>query len=259
MILSKLTPAETLLIKDGSQASVKELLKYTLMDLLLKQVLMIENVERHQPNMRDAARTYKYVSIGKNFNGYAALPHELAFLSTFQRNCDTRMLFRNCVQVGYQNAGSKTRLHRLIITSPELFEAFSASWLEKIFGLYNYTSHGLQLQKQVELELSGIAQVLRDSDANERKVVVESLKSIGGNLFLLQVVDFALLREIDEELSKQLAYHDNTGGGCSSTWICFDTCNDDFDNSCSSDSGDSSGCSSGDSGCGGGCGGCGGD
>ena len=38
-ILSKLSPAETLLIKDGNRTSFKDLLKYTLADLILKKVL----------------------------------------------------------------------------------------------------------------------------------------------------------------------------------------------------------------------------
>lgn len=142
MLLSKLTPAETLLLKDGSQAPVRELLKYTFMDLLLKQVLITEDVER-QLNQRDPIRTYKYVSTGENFRKHNILPHELTFLLPYRKNQDTRMLFRNCVQVGYENARSKRVLHKVIRLSPALQNAFTASLIQKVFGEYDYTGHGL--------------------------------------------------------------------------------------------------------------------
>ena len=42
--LSQLTPAETLIILKDKDTRLKEVLKVTLMDLLLKQVLKIEEV-----------------------------------------------------------------------------------------------------------------------------------------------------------------------------------------------------------------------
>jgi len=94
---------------------------------------------------------------------------------------------------------------------------------------------------------------------NEKEKAMEKLKMIGGNVFLLYGLNFAVLREIDEAFSKELMQPE-AGGGCGGGWVTFDTYGSDFDSSCSADSSDSgSGCSSGDSGCGGGCGGCGGD
>lgn len=255
MLLSKLTPAETLLIRDGNQVPVKELLKHTFMDLLLKQVLMTEDVER-QRHMRDPVTTYKYVSAGKNFKGYASLPHELAFLLPFQRNSDTRLLFKNCVQVSYENARSKNALHRAIRSSPALQDAFSVSLLQKIFGSYDYTDIGLELKSLVAEEMRQLEQELAVLMVNDKEKAIEKLKIIGGNVFLLNGLNFIVLKEIDEAFSRELIWQEGSGG-----WMSFNTYSDDFDSSCSADSGDSnsSGCSSGDSGCGGGCGGCGGD
>jgi hypothetical protein len=257
MLLSKLTPAETLLIRDGDEVSVKELLKYTFMDLLVKQVLMTEDVER-QLNMRDPVRIYKYVSPGKNFSQYTSLPHELPFLLPFRRNSDNRLLFKNCVQVGYENVESKRALHKAIRLLPSLHNAFSASLLEKVFGEFSYTDRGLELKRQVEEEIKQLERELTVLMVNDREKAMEKLKPIGGNVFLLHALNFTVLREIDEAFSKELT-RQGGGGGCGGGWTTFDTYSSDFDSSCSSDSGDSSGCSSGDSGCGGGCGGCGGD
>jgi hypothetical protein len=255
MLLSKLTPAETLLIRHGDQVSVTELLKYTLMDLLLKQVLMMDKVER-QLNKRDPVREYKYVSVGKNFGHYANLPHELPFLLPFQKNSDRRLLFRSSVQIGYENAQSQRALQRAVRSSPLLQDVFSASFFERIFGIFEHTAKGLELKNQVEREMRQMEQKLPDLIANDREKALEALKIIGGNVFLLHGLDFELLKEIDEALAKEVR-QDQGGGGCGGCgWTTFDTYSGDFNTSCSSDSsGDSSGCSSGDGGCGGGCGG----
>lgn len=261
MLLSKLTPAETLLIKDGSQAPVRELLKYTFMDLVLKQVLITEDVER-QYNQRDPVRIYKYVSVGENFKQHNILPHELTFLLPYRKNQDTRMLFRNCVQVGYENARSKRALHKAIRLSPALQDAFTASLMQKIFGEYDYTNRGLVLKQQVESEIRQLERELPALIASDREKAMEKLRIIGGNVFLLQGLNFAVLKVIDEAFAE--AFVPESASSCGGTWTTFNTFSDDFDSASDSDSsgcsaGDGSGCSAGDSGCGGGCGGCGGD
>lgn len=250
-----------MLLKDGSQAPVRELLKYTFMDLLLKQVLVTEDVER-QLNMRDPVRTYKYVSAGENFRKYNMLPHELTFLLPYRRNQDTRMLFRNCVQVGYENARSKRALHKVIRLSPALHNAFTASLIQKVFGEYDHTASGLVLKQQVESEMRQLERELPALIANDREKAMETLRIIGGNVFLLQGLNFAVLKVIDEVFAEE--FIPESTSSCSGSWTTFNTYSDDFDSASDSDSsgcssGDSSGCGSGDSGCGGGCGGCGGD
>ncbi|MHB1278691.1 MAG: hypothetical protein ACYC1Q_09845, partial [Bacteroidia bacterium] len=73
--LSKFLPAETLLLLEDKNASIKELLKITFMDLLLKQVLELTTISK-QASRREAVRYYKYVNRGKNFGKYTALKHE---------------------------------------------------------------------------------------------------------------------------------------------------------------------------------------
>ena len=119
--LSNLTPAETLVIRNGELTPLKDLLKCTLMDLLLKQVLTIENIER-QPSPRDPIRTYKYIAAGNNFSTYKPRLHEMVFISPFQKNSELRILFRNLVKVGYQNAKSERNYYSYLIQSDSLKE-----------------------------------------------------------------------------------------------------------------------------------------
>jgi hypothetical protein len=258
MILSKLTPAETLLVRNGKEATLKDMLKYTLMDLLLKQVLIIEEVER-QPSKRDLIRVYKYISVGKKFSAYKCMPHELVFLFAYRKNSSIRILFRNCVKIGYENAQSGKEFNKLIMSSRELKNAFSISLLKKMFSDgFSYTDKGTQFKIQLENEIQYLEQHLRKEIDNDKRRVIETLKQIGGNIFLLNGMEFSLLKEIDDELLKEFN-RPEVSSGCG-TWTTFETYDHDFDSSCSSDTGGSAcsgdgGCSSGCSGCGG----CGGD
>ena len=117
--LNKLTPAETLLIRSGPATHLKDLLKYTLMDLIYKQVLELEEM-KIQTDLQNSFKTYRYIRIGKKFHNYTGLAHEKVFLSPFLQNNILKLLFDNAVRIGYENAGSPMRYSALILISDTL-------------------------------------------------------------------------------------------------------------------------------------------
>ncbi|HYC85155.1 MAG TPA: hypothetical protein VEB86_08025 [Chryseosolibacter sp.] len=259
MNLTKLTPAETLLITQGDKAGKQELLKYTFMDLLLKEVLTIDHVER-RPDGREV-RTYKYIYAGKRFKAYAGLAHEMIFLAAFHKSKGMGMLFQHCVKMGYENARSEKSLQKKISTSPMLSRAFSRSLWTDLLGGIAYTDIGTDLKREVERELLDLKSTIAQEMAANRNKAIEKLRAIGGNILLIGGLEFTLMKEIEEELMKELKKSEPVlvdTGGCGT----FMTYSHEFDNSCGADSngwGGDSGCSSGDSSCGSGCGGgCGG-
>ena len=112
--LHKFTPAETLLIRSGPATPLRDLLKYTLMDLMYKQVLELEEM-KIQTDLRNAFKTYRYIRIGKKFHDYTSLAHEHVFLSPFLQNSILKLLFDNAVRIGYENAVSPTRYLSMIL------------------------------------------------------------------------------------------------------------------------------------------------
>lgn len=256
--LSRLTPAETLIILTGDKTPLSELLKYTFMDLLLKQVLAIREVQR-QASSRDPIRVHKYVVTGSNYGNYQAKPHEPVLLSIFQTNPESSVLFRNLVKIAYQNAKNERRYYPQLTTSPNLKDALSTSLFQRIAGKFSYTQKGLVIKKEIQNEFSEIEKSYSKQLTTDRIQALELLKSIGGNIFLFKALEFEISKEFEKEIFEEMAKR-NTGTGCSTgCWTDFGHYSDSFDSSCSSDSG--TGCSGGDSGCSGcsGCGGCGGD
>lgn len=255
-LLQTLTPAESLLLRKGDITPQSEMLKVTLLDLLLKKVLVITTTER-QSNSRDPIRISQYVSVGENFYTYQALPHERVFLSDFEKSHDLRMLFKDCVKVAFQNSRSEKNLRKAVRSTPSLQGMFEESWLGRLTGVFDYTDKGFQQRVQLDKEIQHMEEIIPNLLLTNRDLAMEELRKIGGNIFLLYNLGIKMLKEIEEEFLKNIpvpAESSGSGGGCAT----FMSYSNDFDSSCSSDSGSDGGGSSGDGGCGSGCGGCGG-
>lgn len=253
--LSQLTPAETLIILKDKDTRLKEVLKVTLMDLLLKQVLKIEEVYKHTGGTNEQ-RLYEYVETGKNFRFYNPLPHENVFLEIFQKNEDYRFLFRHVVKVGYENAKSYNYFHKLTRKSHNISDCFKENFISDLIGFSFKTSKHELLRRELQKEINQLEIQLPKITQNDREKALEILKEIKGNIFLLSTIEFDLLKQIDQTISTEMNRQSDNSFGCSGcSWSYFESYSESFDSSCSGDGGSSDGGCSGCSGCGG----CGGD
>lgn len=253
--LSQLTPAETLIILKDKDTRLKEVLKVTLMDLLLKQVLKIEEVYKHTGGTNEQ-RLYEYVETGKNFRFFNPLPHENVFLEIFQKNEVYRYLFRHVVKVGYENAKSYNYFHKLIRKSHNISDCFKENFIFDLIGFSFKTSKHEPLKKELQKEINQLEIQLPKIIQNDKEKALEILKEIKGNIFLLSTIEFDLLKQIDQTISTEMNRQSDNSFGCSGcSWSYFESYSESFDSSCSGDGGSSDGGCSGCSGCGG----CGGD
>lgn len=262
--LAQLSPAETITVLQGPGTKISDLLKFTLMDLLLKKVLRIENVE-YQSSLRDPVRQVKYISVGKGHSKYPVKTYENVFLGVFQKDLNARILFGNLIKIAYERIGSKHGYLSLFVTSMKLKEVFAKSFRNRIFGGFSYSEKGLIIKKEIEKEIAELEVTLPRIIASDKTKGLAILRSMGGNIFLLKGIDFVIAKEIDEEFFRAISKQNSENSSCGTAvcWVDFDHYSRTFDSSCSADSITEGGCS-GDSGCGGdsgcsGCGGCGGD
>jgi len=254
--LSELTPAE-IFILTKEDVTHQELLKITFIDLLLKNVLKTFEVHR-QPHIQEEIRIYKYIRIGQNFKNYKSKNHEKFFLSTFDKDLEIEILFRNLVKIGYQKSRTLSNFKNELIKTPTLKKCFSQNIIQIIFGGYSFTEFGTELKRKIEKEIQNLNSELSGLNNIDNQKAIELIKVIGGNIFLLENIDYELLNQIDSDLATEMNRKEtnNDGSGCSGCGWTFDNYSSNFDSGCSSDSG--CGGDSGCSGCGG-CGGCGGD
>lgn len=277
-LLSKLTPAETILIRDCSDAQLKSLLKFTFMDLLLKKVIKIVEVDK-QPHPRDEVRTYTYIESGKNFSLYTPKNHELIFISPFIKDKSIQILFKHFVKMIYDASGGKKSYRESIRSTKELKNYFNQSFFIYLFRLIKLTEEGKKVKQEIAGYLKEIDKDINDLLENDQKQALELLITIGGNIFLLRNLNFDLLKKIDKELIKQQTalYENSNYSDGDDYWYFYGDFfedsylfDDDFEDNDSFDSFfydtinsfdsefDASSCSSCDSGCSscGGCGGC---
>jgi hypothetical protein len=259
MELSKLSPAQTYILIEGKDASQKDLLKYTFMDLLLKQVLATSK-RNVKASKHDPLQVITYVSIGKNFRGYKPLAHELVFLQTFQKSKTLSIIFRHVVKMGYENSQGKKHYQNIITNTKEFEGCIKRDFLDRLLSGFSLTEKGITLKNKLKEELVYLDEHLPSIINYDKQKSLEILKQIKGNIFLLKNIDFEMLAEIDKKLIEEMnPRNDNSSNGCSGCVSTWDTYGHDwhsFDSSCSSCNSDSGG--SGCSGCSG-CGGCGGD
>jgi hypothetical protein len=254
--LATLKPAQILVIKDGKDASNVDLLKSTLLDLLLKQVLKIEKSTR-QASANDPIVTYNYVAIGPAFSSYKYDEYEEVFLSPFLKHNTLQVLFRKLVIIGYENAYKNASFKDRIVKSHDIKPFVKRNILQKLIGGFTLTDAGLQAKTEINRQLAYTEEKLLTADGTSR---VELLKPLFGNILLLQGLPEGVFAEFDDVIGKEFyEKEESTDSGCG-IWIGVDSYSDGFDSGCSShgsDGGGDSGCS-GCSGCGSGCGGCGG-
>lgn len=271
-LLSKFTPAETLLIKNNNSAELKNLMKYTFMDLLLKKVIEIKDISS-RPHPRDKARSYTYVVPGKNLTKYNPKNHELIFINAFLKSPALKVLFKNYVSMVYGSANGKSSYKKQIKSNKEIDSYFKQSFLFNLFGVNKLTNNGITIQQEIKDYLIEIDTNINRLLTEDKEKGLELLLQIKGNIFLLKNLDFELLKKIDKELLNQhKKQNGNTYNADSDWWFYidfyeesdrFDTYLNDFDDTLNTfesdydsfDSSDSSGWSSCDSGCSG-CGGC---
>lgn len=269
-ILSQLTPAETLLIINSEHSSLKDLMKKTFMDLLLKKVIAIKEVHKKAHSRDRIERKYTYVVAGVNLKKYTAKSHELIFLSAFLKNNSIRILFPSYIKMVYENSKSSYRFKTKVIENKAVVSNFKSNLFLTLFQAIKINSEGIKLKAEISEFLNPIDENIDFLLNNDKKKALELLLTIGGNIFLLENLDFKLLQKIDKALLQQFK---NKGSELfdtgSDSWLyleffdgdsTYDSYFNTFENvmdSFDSES-DSVGCSSCDSGCSscGGCGGC---
>jgi hypothetical protein len=264
-ILQKIRPAELLIFKNGTSVEFKDLLKYTFLDLLLRQVLKTSNVQK-QAHKRDRVRTYTYVQRGHNFNSYEAKGFELVFLSAFEKSPQIKILFKHLVAMSFENTEGKKKYLRSILGNGDVVKgAFKDNILFAIFSTLSLTPQGVEKKDELDASIKDYTTRFNAIDRSDKEKGIELFAELHGNIFLLDDVDQSILKAYDKEFVLEFQKRSNSASGaygCDGYWMLFDDYSSSFDGASSvfgdSGCGGDSGCSGGGcSGCGG-CGGCGG-
>jgi hypothetical protein len=252
--INRITPAEVHLLRKAGSTSLKDLLKLTFIDLLLKQILST-NLEIYIHPVSKEGNTYSYVSRGEKYKNVTK-DHEMVLSVFFARYPELQVLMANFVKMTFVRSKGLAHYQFLVRKSKDLEGCFKKTLINRLFGTLSLTKKGKDYLKAIDDEIKQIDETLKNTDPEKRQHI---LAQINGNVCFMSHMYFTELTTIDIDLfsthKENLNFdYTSTGGGCGGgSWESFGG-NVDWSSS------DSSGCSSGDggcgSGCGGGCGGC---
>ena len=171
--LEKFTPAENYLILENSDASLKQLLKLTMLDLLLKKVITTEIV-LVKSDERSPERILTYVQSCFNFQSYQPKSHEEIFLSPFHANPENKILFAHFVKMSYDESVSLSNfVYHLILNHSETSNLYETG---KMFRNIRLSDAGRRAKIQLEKDLNELMSSLNDTSV---------LTKVNGNLFLI--------------------------------------------------------------------------
>lgn len=201
--LADLSPAECLLVLNGDDISLKELLKYTFLDLVLKKVLQVVEVDK-AINKREGLRTYKYIKLGKNFNTYYPMAHEHVFLQPFASEKKAQILLRHFIKMGYSNIRNEAHYKNTLYNYPAIKKYFTRTLFQKLFGGSASTSARLESARAIKAEIAELEKKLPNLLNNDRMQAALIMERIKGNVFLLKDTETSLHSQIERELAYEL-------------------------------------------------------
>lgn len=191
--LSELKPAGTKLILEPNTKLI-ELIKLTLFDLTLKQVLIIRK-ELKKSHPRDThLREYIIVETGKNFTKYDSSKFEEYFTEIIDE--DSYFQLKSYLRTIFKSIPSEYKHKKEIIGDLKINDFFKSSLILSVFTWLKINKKGKKLKKDTSKYLNEVDENIGDLIKNEPDKALELILFLKGNIFLLKNLKFELLEKL---------------------------------------------------------------
>jgi len=191
--LSELKPAGTKLILEPNTELI-ELLKLTLFDLTLKQVLIIKkSLKRSHP--RDPhLREYVIVETGKNYSKYK--PNKFEEYFTERIDEDSYFQLKAYLRAIFKEIPSEYKHKKEIVHDLQIKDLFKSDLITSIFSWLKTNPKGNKLKKDITEYLNEVDGNIGNLIENEPDKALELILFLQGNIFLLKNLKFELLEKL---------------------------------------------------------------
>ena len=193
--LSVLKPAATAILLAPSKMELKDIIRYTLMDLALKKVLLIKNKNiRLHPN-DPHKRTRTVVETAKNFNTYYKSEFEECFLTIIDEESYFELRFY--LHRVYHDTPRDSAVKRAIIKEHKIKNLFSGSFFYSVFNIFRLNASGKKVQRELTNYLAAIDENIVEIIEKSPEKALKIVSFLKGNIFLLKNLTFELLEKIN--------------------------------------------------------------
>jgi hypothetical protein len=193
-----LSPSESLLLLHPANASHKQLVKLSMMELLHMKVL---SVNRESAGLKDAPQTkYYFVSRGENFDNFDLKPH-LEFLRIPFIEKSRKIALQLFIPLCFKTSDHDLFSYKYYcLYKPLVSEGyFNDSFLRK-FMIYLYTDKGRIYKRDLSATLKEANENIKSWMQSDHSKVVNLINMLGLNILLLENLDTALMKEISRIL-----------------------------------------------------------
>lgn len=199
--IARFSPAETLLLTEGTKAPLKRFFELTLKDLVLREVLSLRTAyKRMLPT--DAEET-KFVYLGTGARwGQALKPHEQVFVPASWRQKGEEMQAELLRKIALEQAGGYKGLRQKVMQSAVVKDFFDVGWWAGLWNAVPLTASGRTLQTRLQAWLSTCQTQLRNPDTPQ-ETQAALLKSLGSNVLLLDIPG-PVLQYLHEHLTEKV-------------------------------------------------------
>ncbi|VXB14884.1 hypothetical protein [Maribacter litoralis] len=191
--LSELKPAATKLILEPKTELI-ELLKLTLFDLTLKQVLRIKKTQLKSHPRDPYLREYVTVETGKNFTKYKPNKFEEYFTGLIDE--DSYFKLKPYLRAIFKKIPSEYQYKKEIVRDLKLKSYFKSDLVSSIFSLFKTNFKGNNLKKELQEYLDEVDENIVTFIENEPNKALELILFLQGNIFLLKNLKFELLEKL---------------------------------------------------------------
>lgn len=167
-----------------------EALRLTFFDLLLKQVISIDNLQKEGKRVWSEGASATIIR-GKNYDLYVPLSHEEVLLIPFKDVSRTEISLRLLLIEAYEYCGSSYSYVYKIRDSSNLIGYFKSGLLARFLATIRLTDAGRSARHQIHDKLIQMDAILADqlqteNDHTNREKLLQIIQLIGGNIFLLK-------------------------------------------------------------------------
>lgn len=244
--LSSFHPAEVHLLLEQTDASNRELLRLTMLDLVERNILSF----KRNNDMSEDETGFLYVRTGEEYKTYSARHFESPLLLPFHKDAELRILFKHYVKLIWQYSGDGTYIRAMLLRDKKLQVFFRSNWWKRIWGKVVLSETGEHQRALLQNEIADLRHRLRESEENDLAVLRERW---GALLFLSGLEAHGIDDYYEAQLKKYWQQSYTPDSGCYSDLKTYDEA---FNAAASEAESTSSGGEGDDGGCGG-CGGCG--
>ncbi|MBX7108020.1 MAG: hypothetical protein K1X61_05165 [Chitinophagales bacterium] len=200
-LLSKLSPAETLMLLRPYESRLRDFMQFTMMDLLTRQALHLLNYDM-QPVQGNATLSLAYVVAGRNFKKEEPLLHEMIFLYPFYKKPASKILFTHFIQIAIKASKGEENFKRKYLLAGELKPLIHIGFWQRIFGSFSLTEEGKMQQQAIIRHLNFLDKELPVMMKEQKEKAGEYINQVKGNVFLLNALKFELLHLLGAEIGR---------------------------------------------------------